>query len=610
MNTIKGRIFSAFIVLLIILAPVLLFSFKSLQRIDNSKDLRDKVANFNVDLLKASSSFAQIWDYDIRKDSFYLYFETENTSQFFDQITHSKETMDMIYSIVPKEKEKIHAYLNTLQNDLTEFESLVNKAINLHRKRGFRDFGLEGKMRRNIHSLESEVVGIPLSDILMLRRREKDFFLRDDKIYVEQLNAQCNTILERLKKNKAKNAPTIQVLSNYQIMFNEIVALENEIGNETKGIIASINQITHELDQTADDLYDMINNDTTLLIANIKSSLILLFIATSLFSFLFALLFSNYISRPIKGMIHDMDIISDKGFKGKKKLESRLELVEIKKLTKAYNQLIKKIRHQINALHKTNEELNSVNIKLLESENELKEASKLKDKFFSIISHDLRGHTGNVVSLAQMLNQKNEVNDEERAVFTKYLIDSSQNLQLLLDNLLNWAKSQMNDHQVEKRFFSVRKLITKNIDLFQETALKKGIQIKYNQQLSPKAYADKDMVDFVIRNLLSNALKFTSKEDTITISVSEHGNSLSIHVKDSGVGMTLEQIQKLSSDTDESFTTEGTNREKGTGLGFSICKDFAKRNGGYIEITSERGKGSEFVFTIPSTLTKEALLVS
>ena len=610
MNTIKGRIFSAFIVFLIFLAPVILFSFKSLQRIDNSKDLRDKVANFNVDLLKASSSFAQIWDYDIRKDSFYLYFETENTSQFFDQITHSKETMDMIYSIVPKEKEKIHAYLNTLQNDLTEFESLVNKAINLHRKRGFRDFGLEGKMRRNIHSLESEVVGIPLSDILMLRRREKDFFLRDDKIYVEQLNAQCNTILERLKKNEAKNAPTIQVLSNYQIMFNEIVALENEIGNETKGIIASINQITHELDQTADDLYDMINNDTTLLIANIKSSLILLFIATSLFSFLFALLFSNYISRPIKGMIHDMDIISDKGFMGTKKLKSRLELVEIKKLTKAYNQLIKRIRHQINTLHKTNEELNSVNIKLMESENELKEASKIKDKFFSIISHDLRGHTGNVVSLAQMLNQKTTINDEERVVFTKYLIDSSQNLQLLLDNLLNWAKSQMNNHQIEKRSFCVSKLITKNIALFQETALRKGIQIKYNQQLSSKAYADKDMVDFVIRNLLSNALKFTSKEDTIIFSVSEHENSLSIHVKDSGVGMTPEQVQKLSSDTDESFTTEGTNREKGTGLGFSICKDFAKRNSGHIKITSEKDKGSEFVFTIPSTLTKEALLVS
>ena len=143
-------------------------------------------------------------------------------------------------------------------------------------------------------------------------------------------------------------------------------------------------------------------------------------------------------------------------------------------LTDTYNELIEKIRVSIERLNEKNYELNDLNFKLIESENELKEASKLKDKFFSIISHDLRNHTSNVLSLAQVLNTPDAISDKEKTVFTKYLMDSSQNLQLLLDNLLNWAKSQMNDHEMAKKSFDISTLINKNIALFNENALRKG----------------------------------------------------------------------------------------------------------------------------------------
>lgn len=149
-----------------------------------------------------------------------------------------------------------------------------------------------------------------------------------------------------------------------------------------------------------------------------------------------------------------------------------------------------------------------------------------------------------------------------------------------------------------------------NISLFNENAKRKGVAIYYEKSILPKAYADKDMIDFVIRNLLSNALKFTSEGDSIEFVVEEIKDILKIHLKDTGVGMTPDQVNTLLYATGESFTTVGTSNEKGSGLGLSICKDFITRNGGKIEITSEKRKGTTFTFSIPTSLTKETILVS
>ncbi|MEL6484474.1 MAG: HAMP domain-containing sensor histidine kinase, partial [Bacteroidota bacterium] len=230
-------------------------------------------------------------------------------------------------------------------------------------------------------------------------------------------------------------------------------------------------------------------------------------------------------------------------------------------------------------------------------------------KFFSIISHDLRGHTGNVLSLANILKEdKDKLEEQEKELFIKYLSDASQNLQLLLDNLLNWAKSQMNDHTLSKKSFDIGKVVEKNVQLFKENALRKNIAIVFEQKDIPKVYADKNMMDFVIRNLLSNALKFTSKGDQIFIEVHEGMDQLEITIRDTGVGMTKAQIKNLMLSSKESNSTKGTDNEEGTGLGFAICKDFVDRNNGEFRIESKPNQGSAFTFTIPTTLTRESIL--
>ncbi|MEO0901074.1 MAG: ATP-binding protein, partial [Bacteroidota bacterium] len=151
-------------------------------------------------------------------------------------------------------------------------------------------------------------------------------------------------------------------------------------------------------------------------------------------------------------------------------------------------------------------------------------------------------------------------------------------------------------------------VIEKNVELFKENAFRKNVAITHQSKEVSNVYADKDMIDFVVRNLLSNALKFTESGDSIIVDVTEEEDHLKVKVKDTGIGMTEEQREALLNSSKENTSTPGTENEEGTGLGFAICKDFINRNNGMIYIESKEGKGSTFSFTIPTNLTRDTIL--
>lgn len=605
--SIRGRILIAFIALCFLITPFLIFSFNSLKKIDNIKSLREQVALFNSNRLKSANKFAQILDHDTKIDSFYTFKTTKNLNAYWSFSNHTDTILANIRVLENGSNNVFGQRIDKISANLFRLKEKTASVIGLQQQRGFKDFGIEGEMRKHIHSLESESNGISLAENLMLRRREKDYFLRDDHSYVLLLNSECNALKRKLAENLKSNTKTLAALENYQSNFNRIVELENEIGNEKKGLLHEVVQLGISLDKEVAKLYNIVDTDTKILVDSIKSYIALFFAITVIFAFLFAFTFSNHIARPIKRLILDMDSIIKNDFKGKQKVKTNIKINELKKLTRTYNGLVEKIRYQIEYLNANNDALMVLNNKLKTSEDELKEASRLKDKFFSIISHDLRGHSGNVLTLANMLNEA-KLDKEEKKIFTQYLADASQNLQLLLDNLLNWAKSQMNDHTLVKRSFNIIDLIEENKKLFEDNAYRKGVRVYFKMEEVQNAYADKDMIDFVVRNLLSNALKFTTKGDTITFTIEEKRRSLEINIIDTGVGMTEDQIQLLLQSKTEGFTTRGTENEEGTGLGLSICKDFVKRNGGTLTIVSKKNEGSTFTFTVPTSLTRESIL--
>jgi len=234
--------------------------------------------------------------------------------------------------------------------------------------------------------------------------------------------------------------------------------------------------------------------------------------------------------------------------------------------------------------------------KTSEKNQELHKLHTVKDKLFSMVAHDLRSPMGALMSMLKLAN-RNMVDTETQAQLLKDIsirVDDTYNL---LDNLLRWSKSQMSGIQPIPVCFDVRKGSLLVTDSLQGIADNKSI-ILDNRIGSQQVYADKDMFAVLVRNLTTNAIKYTSANGKVTLDSELSYHMLVISVKDTGTGMT-EEVQNKLFNLSETKSQRGTNNESGTGLGLVLCADFVKANGGNIWFTSTQGEGSTFFFSIP-----------
>jgi signal transduction histidine kinase len=246
-------------------------------------------------------------------------------------------------------------------------------------------------------------------------------------------------------------------------------------------------------------------------------------------------------------------------------------------------------------IKKSNVILQDQNNQIKNQKEELESLNHLKNRFFSIVAHDLRGP---ILSLKGMLDLYHNqlMTEEETKYFMNELNQNFGNTATLIDNLLTWSKSQMKGEKLVKRKIDLLEITDQVIAIAQPKITEKQITI-HNQIDQKFAYADEESVAVVIRNLVSNALKFVELGGTIHINSNIQDSHVLISIKDDGVGMTKEQVDKISNHT--FYTTTGTQKEKGNGLGLFLCTEFVKKNGGEFWIESEKDKGSSFYFTLP-----------
>jgi len=233
---------------------------------------------------------------------------------------------------------------------------------------------------------------------------------------------------------------------------------------------------------------------------------------------------------------------------------------------------------------------------LKQSEETLQELNKLKDRLFSIISHDLRAP---LLSLMDILSMANDgmVTDEEFRSFLPTLTKNIGYTSGLVENLLQWSKSQLEGTVINANHFDIKDNVSYLINNFAPLAADKGIDLKSNIHVQTLVYADMDMIQAVLRNLLSNAIKFCRAGDKIKVEADIKHNTATIWISDTGVGIASENVDKLFGN--QNFTTRGTTNEQGTGLGLLLCKDFIEKNSGRIWVESTPGHGSSFYFTLP-----------
>jgi len=242
---------------------------------------------------------------------------------------------------------------------------------------------------------------------------------------------------------------------------------------------------------------------------------------------------------------------------------------------------------------------------LKKSELALMEANATKDKFFSIIAHDLRNPIGAIGGLAEiLLSDAISLDEEKRIEIVESIYSSATTTFNLLENLLNWAKSQAGKLNINCEFFSVGKNINEAIEPLREQLKNKEISLTIELERELQGYGDVNLFSTVVRNLVSNAIKFTLTKGKIRIKAINQKSHIDISVIDNGVGIDPTNLKNLFM-LGLSQSTEGTNNEKGTGMGLLIVKEFVEKNGGEIWVESQPKEGSTFTFSIPKVPLKK-----
>lgn len=243
-------------------------------------------------------------------------------------------------------------------------------------------------------------------------------------------------------------------------------------------------------------------------------------------------------------------------------------------------------------------ELTEQATKLKNQAEELAELNVLNNKLFSVISHDLKAPMYALRNFFQGAKDLKLSAREIKGMLPDVINDLNYTTGLM-ENLLHWAKSQIQSNEVRLRELDLNALIDEVVNILRLQAESKKISIVRKTELKVYAYADRDMISLVLRNLISNSIKFTPQGGQVIIGTHAYDSFIEVYVRDSGVGISKEEMEKINKNN--FYSTNGTLNEAGTGLGLKLCKEFLVRNGGRMMIESEPGRGSTFSFTLPQS---------
>lgn len=292
-------------------------------------------------------------------------------------------------------------------------------------------------------------------------------------------------------------------------------------------------------------------------------------------------------------------LLSNKNSDSLKILVTLLDITERKYAELEIQHFIAQLQEQKLQIEKSANEIMDMNVKLTQSESQLKELNASKDKFFSIIAHDLKSPITGFLGVSELLLQEfDELSAEEIKQLTNNIYRSANAIFNLLENLLSWSRIHTGRMQYTPSEFNLSESVLSMLEVYHLSAFKKKINLETQIEDNIAMFADKNMIDTVIRNLLGNAIKFTPENGKVTLRIKTINQSVQILVVDTGVGMNEQTLKSLFR-IDTHISSLGTNGERGTGLGLILCKELIEKNKGVISVNTELGVGSTFEVLIP-----------
>ncbi|HAW09152.1 MAG TPA: hypothetical protein DCW42_08330 [Bacteroidetes bacterium] len=483
-----------------------------------------------------------------------------------------------------------------LQNDinglLVEYQSILSEYFDNIKILGLTENeGVEGQFRDSVHKIEDLIKRTNRYDLyvytIQARRSEKDFIMRQRQEYIDKVNENIGSLI---KKTESSNLPIdmkneifnlaqtyLHNFTNYKNILTKLNHNEELLTDYEKQITKKLASVVREKNQYAQSMQNLM---TPIVIISV------------IFGIVFSILISKSITQPVEELQNATLKVAGGDYSVKFKIHTR---DEIQQLADFFEKMVDNLRKNI-------ETIQAQQNQLLIQNKELHELNATKDKFFSIIAHDLKNPISSFRDSIDLLaNDYEKFTEFEKIEFITEINKSANGVYELLENLLTWSRSQRGKIEFNPQNFYLTYIANNVLSLLKPVAQKKEIQIISNIDENLSVFGDINMINTVLRNLVSNAIKFTPIGGNITINSEIIDGFVKISVSDTGIGISEENLNKLFT-LDQQITTIGTNQEKGTGLGLIICKEFIEKHNGIISVESKIGKGSTFSFTVPTNI--------
>jgi signal transduction histidine kinase len=601
----------AFLSLVLLMVLIALVSFWSYQKHDTLGKVFGGLEQVSVKTIQTIEYEKDFLLYDATDQNFFETNKSEYLTQHRALMGEIRKDIQELrissiradYHIVPE--------LDTISHYLSRHELIFKQIVDLTRIRGFRDFGLEGQMRKYAHQLEADH-NIDQVKLLSLRRREKDYILRKDPVYIGMFNQIYDEVMTALKRipQAERNYLSRQTLLSYKETFARLVDVETKIGiDNNSGMRKQLRQESTQAKRTLRQTVGKTNAEFEVLKSQVQTLTLVSLGLAILGGIVLSYVLTYQVTRSIRELSNHINFVVDRGFSVHAPPEPfpPKNNDEIGDLARNFNLMNAQIYHTLQEVHeksqelqRQNIELQRANLKLSASESRLTGLNAVKDKFFSIISHDMRGPLTSLTGFLEMFKTNQaDFTRQEMLHFIDGMNASVKRIINMLENLLQWSKSQTGAIVPKPDTLELYGILENNIELLRETATRKHITLNLSANNSLKAFADRNMTDFVVRNLIANAIKFTYSGGNVDVLASQVSQFIVVTVRDTGIGIAAADVEKIFQ-ADVHFSTPGTNAETGTGLGLLLCKDFVEKNGGSIQIESMLGKGTSVIFTIPA----------
>ncbi|TAF55480.1 MAG: sensor histidine kinase [Sphingobacteriia bacterium] len=475
-------------------------------------------------------------------------------------------------------------------------EKLFQQMADSLRQLGYGDKGLTGALQSQYETLKADRL-LPPSDLEPLQQAVLAY--REEKKTSSLI--QFDSLAKAVRQRYANSPSTLAVLDQFQSGFNRLVQLERKIGYDPFGGFS--NALTQQSDRN-DAIIQMAMDALRLVYKQELKKLNLAFLGLMAVCILTGVVLSFWVAetmtKPLRLLARTMQQWAGGKFAGNMKM-GLLPLYrkdEIGQVAFHFNQALQTIRLQTDQVAEKTAHLESINQQLVSNEVMLRKMNAQKDRFLSIISHDMRSPLSSIIGFLDFYkDNKQGFTEEEIKMVSQSLNTHIKKVMEMLDGLLLWSRSQNGDMQTNLQPIDLAAVIKETLLLLAENARQKKISV-HTSLFSQLVWADANMTSFVIRNVLSNALKYTPSGGKIEIEIKRNRKNVYVTIKDSGVGISAENMKQLFQDT-VTLTTFGTDNEKGIGLGLVLCRDFMHQQNGTIEIESIPDLGTTVNLVFP-----------